>query len=302
MNIQKLEVLVEVAKTKSLSVAAQNLHMSQSGISQIITKIEEDFGVKLFERSRLGAILTADGTNIVKKADEVLLKYEELIGEANKSLENHTDILRVSTVPPFITYLVKPLKEIKILYPNSSIEYLEQISECTVESVLQDKADIGLISLYEEIIKNMEDLHYEAILEGKMKVYAASNSPFAIKRTISPEEILQQDVVLYTGDYIKWFINKFQQSFGKINILFSSNNTEELVRSISNGLAISFAPDIVMKNHSYVKSGKIVEVDISHYNPTNITLGLIYKKKKRPSKIAKHYIRFLKSEMYKYIP
>jgi DNA-binding transcriptional LysR family regulator len=301
MHIQKLEVLVEVAKTKSISLAAQNLHMSQSGISQIITKIEEELGIKIFERSRLGAILTTEGTNIVKKAAEVLFKYEELIVEARKSLENHSDILRVSTVPPFINYLIKPLKEIKNLYPNSSIEFLEQITESTVESVLQDKADIGLITIYEEILKNIEDLHNEILLEAEMKVYVSSDSPFAMKKTITPEEILQQEIVLYNGDYIQWFIHNFQLTYGKINILFSSNNTEELARTVSNGLAISFAPDIVMKNNTFVFSGKIVEVDIIDYEPINTTLGLIYKKKKRPSRIEKHYIHFLKSEMYKYI-
>ncbi|WP_026566677.1 LysR family transcriptional regulator [Bacillus sp. UNC41MFS5] len=301
MHIQKLEVLVEVAKTKSISIAAQNLHMSQSGISQIITKIEEELGIKLFERSRLGAILTADGSNIIKKANEVLLKYEELMGEARKSSEIHTCMLRVSTVPPFINYLLKPLKEIRNLYPHSTIEFLEQITESTVELVRQNKADIGLIFIYDGILKNIEDLHFEAILEGKMKVYVASDSPFALKKTITPEEIFQQEVVLYNGDYIRWFIHHFQLTFGKMNILFSSNNTEELTRTVSNGLAISFAPDITMRNNTFVLEGKIVEVNIINYEPISTNLAIIHHKKRRPSKIEKHYIEFLRSEMCQFI-
>ncbi|MDM5327733.1 LysR family transcriptional regulator [Neobacillus sp. CF12] len=300
MHIQKLEVLVEVAKTRSISIASQNLHMSQSGISQTITKIEEELGIKIFVRSRLGAILTPDGTNIVKKADELLLKYEELMNEARKSSEIHSGKLRISTVPAFINFLLKPLKEIRNLYPHSTIEFLEQITESTVEFVRQGKTDIGLICLYEDILKKIEDLHFEVILEGKMKVYVGSDSPFASKKTITPEEILQQEVVLYNGDYIKWFIHHFQLTFGKMNILFSSNNTEELLRSISDGLAISFAPDIVMKNNPLVLAGKIVDVDIINYAPINTALGFIHQKKKRPSEIERHYIRFLKSEMNKY--
>lgn len=134
-----------------------------------------------------------------------------------------------------------------------------------------------------------------------MKVYVASDSPLAMKKTITPEEILQQDIVLYNGDYIRWFIHNFQLTFGKMNILFSSNNTEELARTISNGLAISFAPDIAMKNNTFVLEGKIVEVNIINYEPINTTVGLIHQKKKRPSKIEMHYIHFLKSEMYKYM-
>jgi molybdate transport repressor ModE-like protein len=301
MHIQKLEFLVEVAKTGSITIAAQNLHVSQSGISQAISKIEEELGIKIFERSRLGATLTEDGTKIVKKSYEILFKYEELIEEARKSLDIHSGELRVSSVPPFITYLLKPLMEFRNLYSNSTIEIVENNTERTLEYVQQNKADIGLICIYGEILKNKEDLNFYVICEGKMKVYVSSNSPYAISKKITPEEILQQEVVLYTGDYIKWFINNFQHTFGNINILFSSNHTEELFRSIANGLAISFAPDIAMKNNPYVLEGKIVEVDIINYEPINCALGLIRPKKKRPSKIEKHLIQFLKSELHYFL-
>lgn len=301
MHIQKLIVLVEVAKTGSISVAAQNLHMSQSGISQIITKIEEELVIKVFDRSRLGATLTDDGMSIVKKAHEVLLKYEEFIREAQKSIETLSNKLRVSTIPAFISFLLKPLMEFKSLYTNSNFEILETITETTVEFVQQNKADIGLICIYEEIVKNLEDLHYDVLYEGKMKAFVSSDSPFAITKTITPEELIQQEIVLYNGDYIKWFINNFQRTFGKLNILFSSNQTEELSRLVSNGTAISFAPDFVSKNNTFVQEGKIVLVDIINYNPINVSLGLIYSKKRPPPKIEKHFIQFLKSELNYYL-
>lgn len=301
MHIQKLEVLVEVAKTGSFSTAGQNLHISQSGVSQDIKKIEEELGVKIFERTRYGVVQTTEGSKIIQKAKEVLLKYEELIEEARKILDIHSGNLRVSTIPAFITYLLKPLMEFKNLYSNITIEIVENITERTVETIQQNKADIGLICIYEDILKNIENLYFETIIEGKMKVYVSGDSPFAMKKTITPEEILQQDVVLYNGDYIKWFINHFQSSFGKLNILFSTNQTEELYRSIANGLAISFAPNFATKSNSYVLEGKIVEVDIIHYVPVNVTLGLIHTMNRTTTKMEKHFIHFLKSELQYYI-
>ncbi|MFF2876532.1 LysR family transcriptional regulator [Gottfriedia sp. NPDC057991] len=47
MHLQKLEFIVEVAKTGSISSAAKNLHVSQAGISQAIANIEEDLGLKI---------------------------------------------------------------------------------------------------------------------------------------------------------------------------------------------------------------------------------------------------------------
>lgn len=167
--------------------------------------------------------------------------------------------------------------------------------------VQQNKVDIGLIAVYGDILTNVEGLNVDIILEGKMKVYVSSDSPFAISKSITPEEILEQKVVLYNGDYLRWFIHHFQLTFGNINILFTSNHTEELLRSTANGSAISFAPDIAIKNNPYVLEGKIVEVDIYNYEPINVSLALIHPKKKRLSKIEKDFIQFLKSELQYYI-
>lgn len=301
MHIQKLKVLSEVAKTGSFSIAGQNLHISQSGISQDIKKIEDELGVKIFDRSRYGVVLSDEGTKIVKKANEVLLKYEEMIEEARKILDIHSGNLRVSTIPFIMTYLLKPLMEFKNYYSNVTIEISENITELTVESVMQNKTEIGLICIYKDIMKNIEHLHFESILEGTLKVYVSSESPFAKKKKITPEEILQQAVVLYNGDYIKWFTNNFQQTFGKMNILLSSNQTEELSRLIANGIAIGFAPDFATKSNPYVLEGKIVEIDIMNYEPIHVTLGIIQTKNRTPSKIEKHLIRFIKSELQYYI-
>jgi len=298
MRIQKLEILVEVAKTGSVSTAGKNLHLSQSGVSQTITQIEEELKVKIFKRSRFGVTLTEAGSDIVKKSNEVLLKYEELVERARKSADIHSNKLRVSTIPTLITYLLKPLREYKKLHSNSNFEVEENATEHTLEIVQKNLADIGLICIYGENIKNYEDLDIDVILEGKMKVYVSCDSHFAYTKTITTNQILNQPIVLYNGDYTKYFINNFQLTFGIMNVLFSSNNISELTRIISNGFSIGFAPDFAMKNNTYLLEGKIAEVDITDYEPINVALGLIRSKKKQTSKIEEHLIKFLKTELH----
>lgn len=47
MNFEQLEYLKEVIETKSMSIAAKNLHVTQSAISQSISLLEKEFGVQL---------------------------------------------------------------------------------------------------------------------------------------------------------------------------------------------------------------------------------------------------------------
>ncbi|MEH7347793.1 LysR family transcriptional regulator [Gottfriedia acidiceleris] len=275
MHLQKLEILVEVAKTGSISSAAENLQVSQSGISQAIAKIEEELGLKIFDHSRIGATLTNEGSKIIKISKEILLKYEELREEARKSIVDHKSEVSVSTIPAFINYLLTPLMAFKNKHSNINIEIVENITSRTMENVIKNKIDIGIICLYGEILKEKDELICDIIQEGTMKVYVSKDSPFAVTKTITPEEFFQQKFILYNGDYIKWFIKNFQRTYGNMNILFSSNHCEEIIRTVSSGMAISLAPNFVLKNNSALLEGKVVEVDLLSYEPLDVTLGLL---------------------------
>src|SRR5690625_443661 len=78
MNFEQLKYIVEVAKAGSISGASKKLFITQSAISQSITKMEAELGVEIFNRSRNGDVPTDIGNTIIKKALETLAKMEEI--------------------------------------------------------------------------------------------------------------------------------------------------------------------------------------------------------------------------------
>ncbi|MGG1889684.1 LysR family transcriptional regulator, partial [Priestia megaterium] len=61
MKTEWLKSFIETAKTKSLSKASEQLHMTQPALSKQMRKLEEDLGVTLFIRSATGVELTSAG-------------------------------------------------------------------------------------------------------------------------------------------------------------------------------------------------------------------------------------------------
>ncbi|QKE73315.1 LysR family transcriptional regulator [Arthrobacter citreus] len=301
MDIQKLEFLVEVAKTGSISSAAENLHVSQSGVSQAISIIEEDLGLKIFDRSRIGVTVTKEGENIIKKSKEVLLKYEELREEARKSAVEQICNVSVSTLPAFTNYLMTPLSAFNDKYSNINIEIEENIAIHTLDNIIQNKIDFGVICLYGEFLEENEELICDTFQKGNLKVYVSKDSLFAVTKTITPEELLQQKLILYNSEYINWFSNNFQHKYGNMNILFSSTHSDEIIRTVSSGMAVSLAPNFILKNNPALLEGKIVEVDLQNYGALNVNLGLLRLKKKSLSPIEKQLIKYIKSEMNEYV-
>lgn len=98
MNLDQLYYVREVLHTQSITIASENLHVTQSAISQSITLLEKEVGIPLFHRSRQGTIPTEEGKPILYKILETLQKFDELqdeiqsinssnIGEINVALK-----------------------------------------------------------------------------------------------------------------------------------------------------------------------------------------------------------------------
>ncbi|MFP7299325.1 LysR family transcriptional regulator [Neobacillus niacini] len=300
MNIEQLLYIVEVAKYNSLSIAAQNLHVTQSTISQSITNFEKELGIKILKRSRgHGAVPTDEGRIILKLAYEVQKKLEEIKETAN--LINSTEVgdLKISSLPGLMTFLVKAIAAFRHDYPHINLEVTEKSGNAVIEDIRQHKIDFGLITYSSDLSINMEGIAFEAFIEGKQKVYVSKHSPLAFLGTVTPNDILDQTLVTYKGELMQYFVKDFFKKYKPLKILFTSNNMAGVLQAINENLAITFAPDFVMKNYPSVINGDIIPVDLVNHSTVNISLGLVRSENKHLSTFANKYIHYLKSEIIK---
>lgn len=300
MNFEQLLYIVEVAKHKALSLAAQNLYVTQSGISQSISSLEKELGIKIFNRSRgHGAVPTDEGRIILKQAYEVLRKIEEIKETANSFNSTEVGELKISSSPGLMTFLVKAITAFRHDYPQVHLEVAEKNGADVIEDVRQRKTDIGLIFYSTNWNINMEGIAFEALIEGKPKVYVSKHSPLAFLNTVTPQQILDQTLVTYNSEFMQYFIQDFFNKYKPMKILFTSNNMDGVLQAICESLAITFAPDFIMKNYYPFIKGDIIPLDLVSYKPINISFGLIRSEDKHLPAFANKYIQYIKSEISK---
>jgi DNA-binding transcriptional LysR family regulator len=300
MNVEQLLYIVEVAKYSSLTLAAQNLHVTQSTISQSITNLEKELGIKILKRSRgHGAVPTEEGRIILKLAYEVQKKLDEIKETANLFHSTELGELKISSLPGLMTFLVKAIAAFKNDFPHVNLEVAEKSGSTVIEDVRQHKTDFGLITYSTNLNVNMEGIAFEALIEGKQKVYVSKHSPLAFLDTITPHDILDQTLVTYKGEFMQYFVQDFFNKYKPLKILFTSNNMDGVLQAVKENLAITFAPDFVMKNYPPVINGNIIPIDLVNHPTVNISLGLVRSENKHLSVFANKYIQYLKSEMIK---
>lgn len=119
MNFEQLRYIIKIAKYGSLIEAAKSLHITQSALSQAITKVERELNVKIFNRTRSGTTPTEVGEKIIQQAKIILEQFQKL---KNISNPNQIKELCIGAIPDSINCLPNTLTTIKRKHPNTLIE------------------------------------------------------------------------------------------------------------------------------------------------------------------------------------
>ncbi|WP_179865388.1 LysR family transcriptional regulator [Bacillus sp. AFS017336] len=291
MNIDQIQYIVEVAKTKSITSAANNLHVTQSAISQAISNLESELNIKLFTRSRHGAIPTSEGQNIILKMLDVVSKIEEIKEEANSQNDVIVGELSIASIPIGMDILINTISKFKKDYPNVQFQISEKGTSDILNDIREKKVDIGLIGLNDDQLKKNSGLIFNKIFEGRIVVFVGKKSPLSSFKNVPAKELLKYPFVLYNEDYVNEFVEHFNQSIGKIDVWFKTNNTRALVRALKDDLAVSAGYDLSFLGLTSDENYELAILEIEDFIQEPKSVGWVQTKNKSHSLISKEFIK-----------
>ncbi|HDR7706314.1 TPA: LysR family transcriptional regulator [Bacillus thuringiensis] len=297
MNFEQMEYIVAVANTGSFTKAALQSHVTLSAISQSISLLENELGVKLFARSRgLGAVPTSEGKSIIKKASDILLQVKELKEEAQ--IYNHTlnGELRIATIPGPMHVLINIISTFKKEHPYVNIKVYEKDHKKILEDLQKGEIDIGFIASSEKFRERHNNFTFKKIIDVKIVVGVNKNSPLALEKILVPEQLVNQALVLYDDEYIRGSINKLFSKYGNVDILFISNNTQAIENAVKQELAITIGLDYSFKHNLLNNQKEMVSIVLDVPNLEPLSYGWVLSNDKQPSNILVRFINKLQFE------
>ncbi|MDR6551207.1 LysR family transcriptional regulator [Paenibacillus qinlingensis] len=259
MRIEQLIYIIEISQTGSISLAAEKLHVSQPNISQAIVSLEEELGVKLFNRSRIGAVPTEDGKLIISKAIEIMNKVEELRETAGHQFNQLSGSLSIASVPSLCLSVLPPTLAIfKNKHKDVELVMMELNYPQIIQEVLNGQVDLGLIAVSRNYHNPHAQLISEHLMDCRIMAYVGKKSPLSHRMSISIDELIQEPLLI-SSDYL---INIFKQH-GEPNLLFKLGNSEAAKRIIAEGIAIGFYTETGMRYDPYLETGSIVALEVT---------------------------------------
>lgn len=141
MDSKDIAMFVKVVEQGDFSAAARTLGLTPSAISKAVTRLEDEIGRRLFNRSSRSMRLTPEGTDFLEVARRVVAALEEAQASGSTA---PSGILRVKSVPTFARCRIAPLMPRFLrAYPKVRVEFFLS-NERT--AWLEDGADIAIVS------------------------------------------------------------------------------------------------------------------------------------------------------------
>jgi len=145
IRLRQLQAFVELAKTQSFTLAAQNLFITQSALSSLIKQMETNLGLQLFDRSTRRVELSAVGHDLYPHISQILLDLEQVLDEAANLKSLKTGVVRIAA-PQLLSCTVMPplIQSFQTQHPQVEIQLVDCGVEQVANKVLANEVDIGI--------------------------------------------------------------------------------------------------------------------------------------------------------------
>ena len=184
MDWDKLRIFQAAAQAGSFTHAGETLNMSQSAVSRQVSGLEQDLGVPLFHRHARGLILTEQGEELFRTANDVLVRLDTVRSRLAESADKPSGVLRITTTVGFgSTWLTKRLGEFVSLYPSVNVHLILDDQEL---DLAMRQADVA-IRMRRPV---QPDLIQRPLFTVHMHLYAA---PAYLERFGEPRSIADLD-------------------------------------------------------------------------------------------------------------
>lgn len=238
MEIRQLEYFLAVAEAKSFTQAALLLFVSQPAVTNAIRGLEDELGVRLFDRSAKNAILTTEGQIFQRHVQGVMQGIGKTLEEINAMKNLSSGILRLGITPLGGTQCTGGLiADYLSMYPSIELILEEGNDAALVENLIEDRLDLAIL----DAPSKSPALTSIALQKEELLLLVSRRDPLHRKNSVKAKDVLDHRFLLFpTGNYreiiLEWLGDSYIRSLSVQHI-----STQK--RLVATGHFCAFLPE-----------------------------------------------------------
>lgn len=252
MTITQLEYIIALDTHRNFVNAADSCFVTQPTLSMQIQKLEDELGVKIFDRSKQPVVPTHIGEDIIAQARNVLKEHSKIIEIIQDEKGEVKGDLRLGIIPTVAPYLI-PRFLVKFLnkYPEVNLVVNELTTDQIIQQLKNDQLDCGIMaSPIKDKNLNEETLYYEEFV-----AYVSKSNKLAKKTTVKAGELDLNDIwILNEGHCMRNQVINLcsdrKKDNTKARFEYQTGSVETLKRIVEQDDGVTIIPEMAIMDMS----------------------------------------------------
>lgn len=294
MTLEHLQLFRDVAMHRSISKGAELNELSQSAVSQHVQEVERRLGVQLIDRSTRPLTLTPAGKLYHDFCRDTVRLFQQFQTDVEQLKGNVVGVCRVASIYSVgMSELAELEREFARLFPEAELQVDHLRPEKVYEAVLQDQADLGLVS-YPESRKDLTVIPWRV---ERMVVATAPAHPLAGRSELHPQDLEGEDYVGFDEDLpISRDVRRFLREAGVVvNEVRHFDNIHSMKEAVALGSGLSILPEPILRTD--VEQGRLAAISIA---PPGLArpLGIVRHRRKKLNRASESFLQILVAQRF----
>jgi LysR family cys regulon transcriptional activator len=278
MELRQLTSLVALAESGfNVTLAAEQLHLVQSAVSQHLARLEEELGTQLFVRKGKRLIaLTAAGEAVLNYARQALAIRENILAVGRDHVDESSGVLRIGTTHTQARYVLPAvIRAFRQLFPAVSLQIHQGTPKQLVEMALTDRVDFSICT---EELGEHSTLTAIPCYRWNRGLIAPKDHPALTQRPLSLENICSYPLITYTFGFTgaSHMQTTFARAGLKPEVVLTAADTDVIKTYVREGMGIGL---IASMAYSPKQDRDLEMRDLSHMLPWETTWVAYHKDK-----------------------
>lgn len=291
MELRHLTYFREVARREHISDAARDLNVSQPAITKQLQDLQQELGVRLFERAGRRIKLTAAGQTLLRHVEIILGQVELARHELNSFSAEVGGRVSIGA-PPTVGERLLPnvLHEFHCAYPRVELKVYEGATSLLVRQLDSGELDLAVVSLPQQ----QASISSKQLFTEELVVVVSEGHPFAGRPGIRVAELREETFLLYSpGGFVRDATVTACRAAGFTpRVALDSGSMELLLRLAEAGLGVAIIPPLALTGRERLWVLPVLDQSLSR------TVGLATSKLRPLSKAAER----LRDELLAQLP
>lgn len=295
MEFRQIYYVLEIAKYKNFTKAAEALYTTQPNLSKQVNALEQELGTKLFFRSQHSVVLTRDGERFCRHAEKIVAALDDLMSDFNQNTEAEKAILNIAVFPFFqkvgYAYVLR-----NFYRDHANVLGTLRLTDNFQAYESMDKGDIDFSILKLRPEDKQNRFVYLPLMEEELLGMVSNTSSLAGHKKLSAEDL--RDTLVLTGEegshLYEEMANIYRERDIPYNVAYKNTfNIDFMVDMLSDIDGITFITESAAATVSEVTA---IPLD----PPVKYYTYLVYPKERNYKGIYKSFIDYIVDEMELY--